>query len=247
MAVSLHSHTHHSRESLRFLPYYAQRIPVVGQLVQSALKRYEQRTGTVADFRRAYWTPPVSPGTVLVSETSQIEQELELGALISITDHDTIAAGLSLQQQFAGWIPISVEWTVPFQGDSLHVGAHNLPPASATQIMEELSCYTAEPAEDTLTDLFDRLNRFPETLLVLNHPRWDVAKVGEAKHASSLGNFLSNYRRLIHALEVNGLRSWSENREVLLMGEDYDVPVVAGGDRHGCRPNTVLNLTEATN
>lgn len=29
------------------------------------------------------------------------------------------------------------------------------------------------------------------------------------------------------------------------MAEEYDLPVVAGGDRHGCRPNTVLNVTKA--
>jgi hypothetical protein len=29
------------------------------------------------------------------------------------------------------------------------------------------------------------------------------------------------------------------------MEEEYDLPVVAGGDRHGCRPTTLLNLTQA--
>lgn len=100
-------------------------------------------------------------------------------------------------------------------------------------------------AEDTLSDLLALLDHVPDTLLVLNHPRWDVARVGAAQHASSLRSFLARHRPWIHALEINGLRSWSENREVLRMGEEYDLPVVAGGDRHGCRPTTLLNLTQA--
>jgi len=215
-------------------------------VVQSELKRYEQGTGRIVDFRKAYWTPPVSPDAVLASETSQIEQNLGLAALVSITDHDTIAAGLSLQLQ-AGTvlIPVSVEWTVPFAGDFFHIGVHHLPPARASQIMENLSRYTAQPAEDMLGDLFAFLNDSPETLLVLNHPCWDVAQTGAAEHASSLRTFLSRYRPWIHALEINGLRSWSENKAALRMGEEYDLPVVAGGDRHGCRPNTLLNLSQA--
>jgi hypothetical protein len=111
--------------------------------------------------------------------------------------------------------------------------------------MEDLSRYTAQPTEDTLRDLLALLDHVPDTLLVLNHPRWDVARVGAAQHASSLRSFLARHRPWIHALEINGLRSWSENREVLRMEEEYDLPVVAGGDRHGCRPTTLLNLTQA--
>ena len=110
--------------------------------------------------------------------------------------------------------------------------------------MKQLSRYTAEPADDMLVDLFTLLDRSSETLLVLNHPCWDVARVGAAEHGTSLRHFMSRCRPWIHALEINGLRSWSENLQVLRMAEEYDLPVVAGGDRHGCRPNTVLNLSK---
>jgi hypothetical protein len=42
---------------------------------------------------------------------------------------------------------------------------------------------------------------------------------------------------------VNGFRSWSENKAVIEMAETFGIPVATGGDRHGCKPNTVINLT----
>ena len=243
MAVSLHSHTHHSHESLEAVPYHLKQFPIIGKLVQSELQRYTEGCGRVIDFRKTYWTPPVSPSIVFASETRQIEQ-LGLPGVVSITDHDTIAAGLSLQSQDAS-IPISVEWTAPFRGDYLHIGVHHLPASHANQLMEDLACYTAHPDEDRLGDLLDYVNEFQDSLMVLNHPCWDVTRVGSATHANSVREFLRHHGHRIHALEVNGLRSWSENRDALSMGKEYDIPVAAGGDRHGCRPNTVLNLSHA--
>ena len=247
-AVSLHSHTQHSRESLEYLPCQAKHIPLFGAYIQTRLDRYQQRTGKTVNFRRSYWTPPVSPEIVLGSEREQIEQ-LGLTPLVSITDHDNLAAGLSLQPLATAQapIPVSVEWSVPWCGDCFHLGVHHLPAAQASSIMETLAAWTAHPAPgaEPLRDLFAFLSGFPETLLVLNHPCWDVARVGTAHHHATLRAFLTEHRAWIHALEVNGLRSWKENRASLNLAAEYDLPTVAGGDRHGCRPNTVLNLTSA--
>src|SRR6516164_8292724 len=73
-AVFLHSHTYHSKEPAAFVPLFIQHIPILSQLVPCAMKRYEDRTGTAVDFRRIYWTPPVSPSIVLATEISQIEE-----------------------------------------------------------------------------------------------------------------------------------------------------------------------------
>lgn len=245
--VSLHSHTHFSRESLEFLPSQSKRIPILGRWIDSKLRRYEESTGKMANFEESWWTPPVSPATVVATESAQIEQ-LGLAPLVSITDHDTIEAGLSLQQHFAG-TPVSVEWTIPYCGDDLHLGVHHLPPAHAVSIMETLARYTDEPAphadSGTLKNILESLASSAETLLVLNHPCWDVARIGTAQHNTIVRGFLAQYRPWIHALEVNGLRSCKENRAALLLAQEYDLPTVAGGDRHGVRPNTVLNLTGA--
>src|ERR1700722_16659727 len=46
-------------------------------------------------------------------------------------------------------------------------------------------------------------------------------------------------------LELNGLRPWSENRNVMSFARDLAAPVISGGDRHGLEPNALLNLTNA--
>jgi len=74
---------------------------------------------------------------------------------------------------------------------------------------------------------------------------WDIEIVGKERHALLLKNFLKKHGRWIHALEINGFRKWSENKAVIEMAEALDLPIVTGGDRHGCRPNTVINLTNA--
>ncbi|MFP5277031.1 MAG: PHP domain-containing protein [Acidobacteriota bacterium] len=243
MAASLHSHTHYSHENLEALPEQAKKFPIVGKIVQSELERYTRGCGRKIDFRKTYWTPPVSPKLVLESETRQIEQ-LGLPAVVSITDHDSIAAGLSLQSTAAS-VPVSVEWTIPFRGDHLHMGVHHLPADRARQIMEDLAAFTTSPDESRLGDLLDFLNAFEDTLLVLNHPCWDVTRVGPAEHANAVRDLLQEHGERIHALEINGLRGWSENCNALRMAKDYDMPIVAGGDRHGRRPNTMLNLSHA--
>jgi hypothetical protein len=247
-AVSLHSHTCHSKETLEFLPRYIDfhRVPVLSRLIRYEVRRYEARNNKTVDFRRAYWTPPVSPSMVFESETAQIRNGLGLNALVSITDHDTIAGPLSLREsRETASTPISVEWSMPFDGNCFHIGVHSLDPAVSVEVMRELSRYTSQPAEEKLSDLFALLDSKPETLLVLNHPCCNFVRVGAAKHWSALRRFLAQFRPWIHAFEMNGMRPWNENQEVLRMSEEYDLPVVAGGDRHGCRPNTMLNLSQA--
>jgi hypothetical protein len=245
--VSLHCHTRHSRELLTFIPHYAEMIPIVSRLFKSEMDRYLTLNGKTIDFTQAWWTPPVSPREVLETETLNIEMEFGLPALVSITDHDDIEAGLRLQVIDAlGRVPISLEWTVPFGKGFFHVGVHNLPRDSATEIARELLKYS-ERDDDAmrLRDLLVMLNDSPETLVVLNHPLWDIEFIGADEHADGLGAFLAEHGEWIHALEANGFRSWRENKAVMNLAKDLGYPVVTGGDRHGLQPNTLLNLTRA--
>jgi hypothetical protein len=82
-------------------------------------------------------------------------------------------------------------------------------------------------------------------LVILNHPLWDIELVGAERHAILLKNFIRNHGHWIHAFEINGFRSWSENKAVIEMADALGIPVATGGDRHGCKPNTVINLTNA--
>jgi len=47
-------------------------------------------------------------------------------------------------------------------------------------------------------------------------------------------------------LELNGMRPWRENREVIALAREFGKPAISGGDRHGLEPNTLLNLTNAS-
>lgn len=246
-AVSLHCHTHHSRELLTFIPHYAAKIPVVSQLFNIEMARYLTVHGKTIDFASAWWTPPVTPRHVIEIETLQIMKEFGLPALVSITDHDDIEAGLLLQViDTANRIPISLEWTIPYQQGFFHLGIHNLPRERAKEITNELLKYTRR-CEDAmeLRDLFAMLNEFPDVLIVFNHPLWDIEHIGADEHSNCLGAFLGEFEQWIHAFEINGFRPWKENCAVMRMADDFCLPVVSGGDRHGLQPNTLLNLTRA--
>ncbi|MEP7336743.1 MAG: hypothetical protein ABI977_03185 [Acidobacteriota bacterium] len=247
-AASLHCHTSFSKELLTFIPHYAAMIPVVSRFFRTEMDRYLTIHEKTIDFAKAYWTPPVSPRQLLEVETLQIESRLGLPAFVSITDHDDIEASLRLQVIDSGRrIPISLEWTVPYGEGFFHLGIHNLPQEFATEIHRTLMKYSDASGDAmSLRDLFALLNEAPEILVVLNHPLWDIEFIGADRHRACLTEFLAEHCEWIHALEINGFRSWSENRAVMEMAEDFGFPVVTGGDRHGCQANTMLNLTRAT-
>jgi hypothetical protein len=245
--VSLHSHTMHSREFLGRLPGYISQIPIASYIIEREVGRLHLYGGRIIDFRRIYWTPPLSPREALDLEKQQIEQLLGLPALVSLSDHDNIEAGLHLQMlQRTSNIPVSVEWSVPYEQTVFHLGVHNLPVTRAHAWMEELAGFTANPRPELLRQLLHELNAEPSVLLILNHPYWDAESVGPEQHRDSLAIFLQKYGHLLHALELNGLRSRGENEQILRLSQTVDLPVVSGGDRHGCEPNAVLNLTSAT-
>jgi hypothetical protein len=176
----------------------------------------------------------------------QIER-LGLWAMVSLTDHDNIDAGLILQSgELAGEAPISVEWTVPFEQTYFHLGVHNLAPTQATTLMHAMAEQTRDPQSCNLGHLLEALQADPGVLIVLNHPLWDMAGIGSSIVLGLAKKFLATYGAFIHALEMNGLRSWQENRDAIGMANELSYPVVAGGDRHGLEPNALLNLTRAS-
>ncbi|OYT72074.1 MAG: hypothetical protein CFK52_06160 [Chloracidobacterium sp. CP2_5A] len=247
--VSLHCHTKFSREVLDFIPHYAAKIPFVAHRFARLCQRYEAQHGRPLDFAKAWWTPPVTPGVLLDAETRHIENALGAQAIVSITDHDEIEACCGLRATGAD-APISTEWTVPFGVAYFHIGVHNLPPDHARAIADELFAFTRDPEArrqpEVLEELLSMLNALPGVLVVLNHPIWDIENIGQARHMAALGDFLDRYKRWLHALEINGFRSWRENLAVARLARDRDLPLVSGGDRHGLSPNTVVNLTDAT-
>jgi hypothetical protein len=236
-AVCLHGHTLHSREHLSFLPRYVSHIP--------GGRWWLRRCAARIDFSRGYWTPPLTATSAFALERAQIAA-LGLSHMVSLTDHDDIEAGLSLQVTHRrAEAPISVEWTVPFRGSIFHIGVHNLPAGFERPWASAMTEYTAGPDESLLPALIEGLSRNPETLIVLNHPCWIEEGIAEAVHTQALRSFLQTYAVHLHAVELNGTRVWRENRAAITLADAHGLPVISGGDRHSCEPSACINLTNA--
>jgi hypothetical protein len=239
-AVCLHGHTMYSEECLDFLPRHLKHVPGVSQLVSGY-----QRRGSV-DFARAHWTPPLTPASALSLEQKQIAG-LGLRPMVSLTDHDNIEAPIALHVSAAFEdVPISVEWTVPYQRAILHLGVHNLPPADARQWMAVMAAYTSSPDEIRLPPILRELSKVPEVLIVLNHPFWLEEGVEESDRRRAVDLLLRECVECVHAFELNGTRRWEENAATIELAREHSRPVISGGDRHACEPAACLNLTNAT-
>jgi hypothetical protein len=244
--VSLHSHTMYSEESLYGASVFIAAVPYLRRAIQRQEAEYRRAHNISVDLQHGFWTPPLTPRQAYRLEQKQIEQRFQLPGLVSLTDHDDIRAGaqLTVLQRFSS-APVSTEWTIPFGETFFHLGVHNLPHDEAGALMRQLSAYTVRAQKSELAGLLELLNSHPDVLVVLNHPLWDEKGIGRQKHEAILSGLLSRYWRFIHALEINGLRTMRENQRVLCLGQDLDMPVVAGGDRHGVEPNAILNLSRA--
>lgn len=245
-AVSLHSHTLHSQETLFFLHHLAVRFRLVRLALQRGKMQYRAAHGSVLDLHRAWWTPPLAAYDAWLLERNEIQNLLGLNALVSLTDHDNIEGPLSLRPlDECRHIPVSVEWTVPYGPTFFHLGVHNLQPRLAQGLMADLKNLTESHHTMKIAGLLQTLADDNGTLIVFNHPCWDENKIGQKQHMEWATQFVRQYGHSLHALELNGLRPPAENRQVLQMASELNKPVISGGDRHALEPNTVLDLTNA--
>jgi hypothetical protein len=244
--VSLHSHTNQSHETLDFLANFGNQFPVMRPFLSRLERRSEQVHGVPINYAASYWTPPMTPKLAFDLERAQIEK-LGLAAMVSITDHDNIKAPILLRTvPSARQIPVSLEWSAPYGDQSFHLGVHNLPSQRATQWMDTLADYTAHPSGKRFTEILVALHEEPNVLVVFNHPLWDLYLIGTEKHQFLVNEFLQKNGAWLHALELNGLRNWDENRAVRRLAEQWNMLLISGGDRHGVEPNANVNLTNAT-
>jgi hypothetical protein len=249
--VSLHSHTNQSKETLDFIAEMSTDLGVLQPLLRWAERRCMRTSGIRPDYARSYWTPPLTPRLAFDLERTQIEEKLQMPAMVSITDHDDIRAPMLLRSLAAArQIPVSLEWTVPFGKGAFHLGIHNLPSASGAGWMERMAVFTAIPVAERpakmLTDMLAELDEVPGVLIVFNHPLWDLYRIGKDEHRFLVNDFLAVNGQFCHALELNGLRHWDENREVTRLAAQWNQLLISGGDRHGIEPNANVNLTRAT-
>ena len=244
--VSLHSHTMHSRESLSFIPRYASHVPLLAWELERLARGYRARYGRPLDYSRGYWTPLLAEREAHELESRNIENNLGLAPLVSLSDHDNVEAGCNLRKLPATAVaPISLEWTMPIDGTYFHFGIHNLPPPHARELAGEMAECTAAPSPARRHEILHGVIGHRETLVVLNHPLWAQSGCAPEVHRGALDQLLNESGQTIHALELNGLRPWVENRAVRALAASRGYPLVSGGDRHACDPNTMLNLTGA--
>lgn len=245
--VSLHSHTNQSKETLDFLANLGCKYAVIRPLLARLEQRAKTKFGLQVNYAASYWTPPMTPRLAFDLESRQIEK-LELNSMVSITDHDNIAAPMLLRTiPSARRIPVSVEWSVPYGGvQDFHLGVHNLPSGRARQWMRTLGEFTAKPNDDRLKEILSALHEEPDVLVVFNHPMWDLFLIGREKHQFLVNEFLQKYGAWLHALELNGLRNWEENRATRRLAQQWNMLLISGGDRHGVEPNANINLTNAS-
>jgi len=245
--VSLHSHTNQSHETLDFLANLGNQYPVIRPFLSRLENRSEHIHGLRVNYSASYWTPPMTPKLAFDLESRQVEN-LDLASMVSITDHDNIKAPMLLRTvPSARQIPVSVEWSAPYGDQSFHLGVHNLPSAKANEWMETMTDYTAHPSNARFTEILRALHEEPNVLLVFNHPLWDLYLIGKERHEFLVNEFLQWNGVYLHALELNGLRNWDENRAVRRLAEQWNMTLISGGDRHGVEPNANINLTNAAN
>jgi len=244
-AVSLHSHTLHSREPLDFFYRIAKHCAPARWALRWTEARYQAHYSAPLDLHRGWWTPPLAPRDAYSVEFDQITS-MGLAPVVSLTDHDDIEASISMQAiETSGSIPISVEWTVPFRNTFFHLGVHNLAPNRAHATMDRLKAFTKCPRESGLRAILADLHAQRGTLTVFNHPLWDETGIGTERHRTAVLALLSQYGEYLHAVELNGLRPWRENASAIRLASDWAKPVISGGDRHVIEPNATLNLTNA--
>jgi hypothetical protein len=116
--------------------------------------------------------------------------------------------------------------------------------------MARMEAFTAIPVGERparlLTEMLADLDSIPSALIVFNHPLWDLYRIGEEKHRFLVNDFLAVNGQFLHAVELNGLRAWNENRDVTRLAAQWNQVLISGGDRHGIEPNANVNLTHAT-
>src|ERR1700729_2384272 len=156
--VSLHSHTTQSKETLDFISELSKDWSVLQPVMRFCEERCHRSSGIRPDYARSYWTPPLTPALAFDLERTQIEEQLQLPGLVSITDHDDINAPLLLRSvPSSRHIPVSVEWTVPFGATAFHLGIHNLPSATGAEWMDRLAAFTATPVAERAPKLLTEL------------------------------------------------------------------------------------------
>ncbi len=181
------------------VPRYTTKVPYLGRAIRRQEEDYHLKNQKHFSFSDAFWTPPLAPRQAYRVEEKQIQRKFKLPALVSLTDHDDIRAGAQLHvlERYKP-IPISTEWTIPFEETFFHLGIHNLPASDSEKWMKRFTDFTANPQPSDLGPLLAAVDALPNVLIVLNHPLWDEKGIGSERHASILKTLLAQHGPFMH-------------------------------------------------
>ena len=238
----LHTHSRFSTENLASLNWVAE-LPYMRPLKGLLKRSFGLGDVPEVDYRQMCYTPPYEPDDIWRMEK---ESAGRLGfdrVLLSLTDHDEVAGGLQLLDRLPdqhGRIGIGEELSIRFEGYLFHLGVSGLPQAG---LIEAHASLQQAAREGRLDAVFDRLHALG-CLVVLNHPL--LAWNGDDAEPVPVLDLLARYGWAIHALEFNGMRSFSENQRVIQLAGRVGKPLVGGGDSHLLRASAALSASRAS-
>ena len=245
--VSLHSHTNQSKETLDFLANLGNQYPVLRPLLARLESRSEQMHGVRVDYAASYWTPPMTPKLAFDLESRQIEKldvashgfhhrpRQHQGAHAAAHGSERAAdSGFGgVERALRRRAVVSPGRTQPAQRPRSRVdgdagGLYGQPQRRAAD--GDSGCAATR----------NRMCWWSSTI-----PCGTFTWSGQEKHEFLVNEFLQKNGAWLHALELNGLRHWDENRAVRRLAERWNMLLISGGDRHGVEPNANINLTNA--
>jgi len=209
-------------------------------------RRSERMHGLRIDYAASYWTPPMTPKLAFELETRQVEK-LNLRAMVSITDHDTITRPCCCAPFQCAQIPVSVEWSAPY-GNQSFTGRAQPAKRQGDGVDETLAEYTANPSDKRLTEILKALDEEPNVLVVFT-TLCGLYLIGAEKHQFLVNEFLQINGNYLHALELNACATGREpgsaaaGRTVEHAADLRRRPPWRGAERQH-QPDNAVNFTE---
>jgi hypothetical protein len=240
--VCLHAHSCYSTENLASLNWVMD-VPWMRPFKGTLRRAFGLPRADRIDYRDLCYNPPFHPREIWQLESNAAAALGIQRLLLGITDHDEVAGGLELRSQLpthAAQVAIGEELTIWFEQSLFHLGVTGLPAEGAESLHAQLQQYARSRNLDAVFETLASLSG----LTVLNHPLldWDGGTIG----ATSVQALLGRYGWAIDALEINGVRTRSENDAVAQLANASGKPLVGGGDSHLLLASSALSATRAT-
>jgi len=240
--VCLHTHSSFSLENLASLNWVS-RQPYMWPFRRLLQHAFGLDGIQDLDYGQLCYHPPYRPDDIWRMETANAARLGAARLLLAITDHDEVAGGLELRQQYPGHaeqIALGEELSVWHDGALFHLGLSGLPADSLSELHVTLRNLAQAGRLDEVFELLVSVG----CLVVLNHPL--IGWGGNGPDAAPAVALLGRYGWAIDALEFNAMRSQAENLGVIALSQQIGKPLVGGGDSHLLLASAALCASRAS-